>query len=179
MIKGRVNSLIRTFEKQKNGDTKQLTKSKPESRSSKMPELSPNAGISLRYFRELMANFRGGTFYDALNGVKDMTQRLPPGNQSLLQLVASNPETNRFVQSKAEVFISYAWGGNLGETLDAIARQHENKDVFIWIDFVCVDQHQFVGQVDFQRIASAFKRLRVRNVLHFGFRELILPKSEV
>jgi tetratricopeptide (TPR) repeat protein len=45
---------------------------------------------------------------------------------------------------KATVFVSHAWGNRFLDTLDTVDRNFmdENKDIFVWIDAVVVNQHE-------------------------------------
>jgi hypothetical protein len=119
--------------------------------------LTQYSGISLSHFRRIMKPYLSGNFYEALNGVKEMTASLPEGNRSLLNLVHSDPRQQRYTKPIATVFVSYAWLTNVGQLLNTLKIKYGNKDVYIWIDFACVDQHGIVGQMDFHVLSDAFK----------------------
>jgi len=88
--------------------------------------------------------------------VMEMT-RETQGNRSLAAYLLHNEETRHLV-GKADYFVSYAWSGGVGDTMEALTKHFEGKsDPFLWMDVAMVDQHAAATvHVDFRVLASTF-----------------------
>ena len=57
--------------------------------------------------------------------------------QSWVSKLGQDEATQQFVNTKADVFLSYAWKMSLTQILEAL----EGRSLFIWMDCFCLDQH--------------------------------------
>ena len=91
--------------------------------------------------------------------IKELTQAFVNDDRSLVAFLASNPDTAMYVKEVADVFISYAWKGSFGKTMDALkAKLSDQEDVFIWMDVACVDQHRAATEnIQFDTWAKTFR----------------------
>jgi len=122
-------------------------------------------GISLRLLRRLSGIFHDQSVVDELCSViKDRTKQ-DEGYRSFAMNLFRHPLTRRFVQPRADVFVSYAWKGRVKATMEALCSQllpasgdNDDEDVFIWMDVAIVDQHRAAEtNVDFDEWAKTFK----------------------
>src|SRR4051812_6057758 len=60
---------------------------------------------------------------------------------SLVDKLSNNANTQKFVASKADMFISYAWKMLWGPLKRAILSASKTQDVYIWMDVFMVNQH--------------------------------------
>jgi hypothetical protein len=96
-------------------------------------------------------------FRDVRDHIKELTKNLK-GNRSLAASLLANPETKHLVQ-KADYFVSYAWVGGFGATIEALAKHFEGKpEPYLWMDVLMVDQH--VGEktgLEFKTWSKTFR----------------------
>lgn len=115
-------------------------------------------GVSLQHLASLPIDVNS-TFHEASAYVKLQTISLE-GYRSYANFLRSNTATRNMVKEQAEVFVSYAWNGRWGPTMDALKAHFDGKDVFVWMDFAIVDQHftddKSAAAVDFDELARTF-----------------------
>ena len=80
------------------------------------------------------------------------------GNRSLASHLLQDPETEHLV-GKADYFVSYAWKGKFGATMNALTKHFEGKPTpFVWMDIAMVDQHTAATvDLDFEDWSKTFK----------------------
>ncbi len=115
----------------------------------KRPSPKPSTGsegVSFNYLKKLKVK---GDFQQACKLIKKLTK-----NCSLVDyLKRTRPGS---VKDVAEVFISYAWNGDWGATMNAIQSKYPKGDVFIWMDIACINQH-VTEDLDFIRWKQVFE----------------------
>ena len=134
---------------------KQTSSSKPAEKE----QAFPIQGVALSYLETLPVD-RSSTTHAVCKYVKKATQDID-GNRSLAAMLLANDQTKRLVKDVAETFVSYAWNGEWGATLDVLRRRKAqlNKDeLFVWMDVFLVDQHRAgTGMLAFKDWSQVFQ----------------------
>lgn len=101
------------------------------------------------------------TIYDLCELIKRKTSNLPIPVRSYARFLLSNESTKHLIKMKADVFVSYAWKVSWVATSSALkAHFADHEDVFVWMDFVVLDQNQINDQsnaLDFNILANRFR----------------------
>ena len=98
-----------------------------------------------------------GDFNDVCKEIKTWTEKTK-GNRSLASHLLQDPKTKHLV-GKADYFVSYAWTGKFGATMNALTKHFEGKPTpFVWMDVAMVDQHTAATTtLDFEDWSRTFK----------------------
>jgi hypothetical protein len=132
-------------------------------------------GVSLRYLSSLPIA-REASFNEACSFVKEKTRQMT-GYRSLAMFLQQDRRTRHFVRNKPNVFVSYAWKGGWGATMDALTQHFEDSlyKTFVWMDFAVIDQHAAeTTNIDFEEWRETFKS----NLLAIGRAILVLAPGE-
>lgn len=116
------------------------------------------------------------TFHAAATFVKEKTVTLN-GYRSYARYLLGQPKTRHLVKPQADVFVSYAWGGGFGATMDALKEHFKNdlEQTYVWMDFAIVDQHEAATkEIDFHQWAKTFRG----NLQQTGCAVLVLAPGE-
>jgi tetratricopeptide (TPR) repeat protein len=114
-------------------------------------------GVSLAFLQSLRIKPDAG-FEEVRRKIMKMTAKTK-GNRSLASHLLQNPKTKHLV-GKAEYFVSYAWSGGFGATMNALASHCKEKpsSPFVWMDVAMVDQHAAANtDVDFTVWSHTFR----------------------
>ena len=125
-------------------------------------------GISLSHLRSLLDKLgiskgeqRKLNFYDVTKKIKQITENLANSqNRSYVcyvEIQDNEPESKIGV---AEYFVSYAWGGNFLHTVQALVDHFQDKNPYLFFDFVCLDQHKIAetnGKMTFDCLEAQFR----------------------
>lgn len=132
-------------------------------------------GVSLAHLASLPIE-HNKNFDSACTYVKKRTRKLQ-GYRSYAQFLKADHATEHLVRDQATVFVSYAWKGGFGNTMDALKEHFKDKlnETFVWMDFAVVDQHKAATtDIDFQEWATTFRESLVR----IGQAVLVLTPGE-
>lgn len=98
-------------------------------------------GVSLNYLKQLPIPPHA-TFAEACAYVKQLITERGKLRGSFASHLLADPATRQYV-GKATHFVSYAWSGGWGATMNALADLFlGKKDPIVWMDFAVVDQFQ-------------------------------------
>ena len=113
-------------------------------------------GVSLDVLKNLPVDPQAD-FQEVCKEIKKRTE-MTKGNRSLASHLAQDPKTKHLV-GKADYFVSYAWKGEFGATMNALTKHFEGKPVpFVWMDVAMVDQHSAATiDLDFEDWSKTFK----------------------
>lgn len=147
------------------------------------PELG--YGVQLKHLSEIPVD-PNSKFYTACDYIKDQTKDMDDSMyKSYANFLLQNDSTKHLVKAQADAFISYAWGGAFGSTMEAVKEQFKDEleTTFIWMDFVIVDQHAAsTSNVNFDEWCQVFKSNLLKTkravlVLTPGHEPLALSRS--
>lgn len=86
----------------------------------------------------------------------------------------------QFVKPKADIFISYCWGYNFTQLMEALshiqATEFNGKDMFVWLDSFLVNQHESKNVSQEQWIATFGDSLRTigrASIVLLGWKDLL------
>ena len=152
-------------------------KGKKDDSSSKSPSskaVDPERfGVSLKFLASLPIE-PDAHFSVACEYVNEQTKN-GKGYRSFAKCLFDNPKTRHFVKEQADVFVSYAWSGGFGKTMSALLTHFGDNDVFVWMDFVVVDQHAAAEtNIQFDQWAKTFRE----NLKRIGKAVLVLTPGE-
>ena len=114
-------------------------------------------GVSLEVLSSLPVDPEAD-FNTVCEEIKKRTERTK-GNRSLASHLSHDPKTSHLV-GEADYFVSYAWRGKFGATMNALVKHFEGKATpFVWMDIAMVDQHAAMTiNLDFDGWSSTFKQ---------------------
>jgi hypothetical protein len=98
-------------------------------------------GVSLKHLASLPID-PNDQFYKVAEFIKSKTESLK-GYRSYANYLRSTKATKHLVKRRANVFVSYAWAGQFGKTMEALTTHFAAKldKIFVWMDVAIVDQH--------------------------------------
>jgi hypothetical protein len=130
-------------------------------------------GVSLAFLNSLSVS-PDASFEVVRDEVVKMTVKTK-GNRSLASHLMQDPKTKHLV-GKADYFVSYAWSGGFGATMNALTKHFEGKaSPFVWMDIAMVDQHAAANtDVDFSMWSHTFKE----SLKRIGHALLVLSPGE-
>ena len=113
-------------------------------------------GVSLEVLKSLPIDPEDD-FQTVCEEIKNRTKETK-GNRSLASHLLQDPKTKHLV-GKADYFVSYAWKGKFGATMNALTKHFEGKPMpFVWMDIAMVDQHTAATtNLDFEDWSKTFK----------------------
>ena len=125
-------------------------------------------GISLSHLRSLLdvlgcskEEQTGFDFYSVTEKIKRITSKLNQEQDrsyvGYVKIQDSNPESK---VGFADYFVSYAWGGNFLQTVQALVDHFPGQNPYLFVDFACLDQHKIAeinGGRHFEDIVAEFQ----------------------
>ena len=124
-------------------------------------------GISLSHLRSLLDVLGISkdeqpklNFYVVTEKIKQITENLAKNqNRSYVCYVEIQDNKPESKVGVAEYFVYYAWGGNFLHTVQALVDHFQDKNPYLFVDFVCLDQHKIAetnGKMTFEELEAEF-----------------------